>query len=112
MTTPADVDLVERVLRESGVDRELPPPAWSAWLYDVAHRLAEALSGAFPVLRKLGGLSGLLGPIATAVLGAGVALVLLLVVRTALEDRTLQAELAGYADYARQVRYRLLPRVW
>ncbi len=36
----------------------------------------------------------------------------LLVLRTALEDRTLQAELAGYADYARRVRYRLLPGVW
>ena len=37
---------------------------------------------------------------------------LLLVLRTALEDRTLQAELTGYADYARQVRYRLLPGIW
>jgi protein-S-isoprenylcysteine O-methyltransferase Ste14 len=36
----------------------------------------------------------------------------LLIVRTALEDRTLQAELAGYADYARQVRHRLLPGIW
>jgi protein-S-isoprenylcysteine O-methyltransferase Ste14 len=37
---------------------------------------------------------------------------ILLVVRTALEDRTLQQELGGYADYARRVRYRLLPGVW
>jgi len=36
----------------------------------------------------------------------------LFIIRTALEDRTLQAELAGYADYARQVRYRLLPGIW
>lgn len=36
----------------------------------------------------------------------------LLVLRTVLEDRTLHAELAGYTDYARQVRYRLLPSVW
>lgn len=35
-----------------------------------------------------------------------------LVVRTALEDRTLQAELDGYAAYARQVRYRLIPGIW
>ncbi len=34
------------------------------------------------------------------------------IVRTALEDRTLQRELGGYADYARQVRYRLVPGVW
>ncbi|HNS38464.1 MAG TPA: isoprenylcysteine carboxylmethyltransferase family protein [Anaerolineaceae bacterium] len=38
--------------------------------------------------------------------------VLLLILRTALEDRTLQAELPGYAAYARQVRSRLLPGVW
>ena len=38
--------------------------------------------------------------------------VLLIMVRTALEDRTLQAELTGYDDYARRVRYRLLPGVW
>ena len=36
----------------------------------------------------------------------------LLVVRTAWEDATLQAELDGYQTYARQVRYRLLPGVW
>ncbi len=35
-----------------------------------------------------------------------------MVVRTALEDRTLQRELPGYADYARRVRYRLLPGIW
>ena len=38
--------------------------------------------------------------------------VVLLTLRTALEDRTLQAELPGYAEYARDVRYRLLPGVW
>jgi protein-S-isoprenylcysteine O-methyltransferase Ste14 len=37
---------------------------------------------------------------------------IVVVLRTALEDRTLQAELTGYADYARQVRHRLLPGVW
>jgi protein-S-isoprenylcysteine O-methyltransferase Ste14 len=36
----------------------------------------------------------------------------LLVVRTALEDRTLQAELDGYPEYSRKTRYRLLPGVW
>jgi len=34
------------------------------------------------------------------------------VVRTALEDRALQTELDGYREYARRVRYRLLPGVW
>jgi protein-S-isoprenylcysteine O-methyltransferase Ste14 len=35
-----------------------------------------------------------------------------LVVRTALEDRTLQEELPGYKEYAERVRYRLLPGIW
>jgi len=38
--------------------------------------------------------------------------VILFILRTALEDRTLQAELSGYDDYARQVRHRLLPGIW
>jgi protein-S-isoprenylcysteine O-methyltransferase Ste14 len=37
---------------------------------------------------------------------------LLLVVRTTLEDKTLQAELDGYTEYAEHTRYRLLPGVW
>lgn len=36
----------------------------------------------------------------------------ILVMRTALEDRTLRAELDGYRDYASKVRYRLVPGVW
>lgn len=35
-----------------------------------------------------------------------------LILRTALEDRMLKKELPGYAEYARRVRYRLLPGVW
>jgi protein-S-isoprenylcysteine O-methyltransferase Ste14 len=35
-----------------------------------------------------------------------------LVVRTALEDRTLRRDLPGYAHYARRTRYRLVPGVW
>jgi len=34
------------------------------------------------------------------------------VLRTTLEDRTLHAELDGYADYALRVKYRLLPLIW
>lgn len=35
-----------------------------------------------------------------------------MVTRTALEDRTLQAELPGYTEFAQKTRYRLLPGVW
>jgi len=35
-----------------------------------------------------------------------------IIVRTSLEDKTLQEGLDGYEDYAQRVRYRLLPGVW
>ena len=35
-----------------------------------------------------------------------------IVIRTALEDKTLLAELPGYQEYAEKVRYRLVPGVW
>jgi protein-S-isoprenylcysteine O-methyltransferase Ste14 len=39
-------------------------------------------------------------------------LVIVLVIRTSLEDKVLQAELEGYSEYADKVRYRLFPGVW
>lgn len=44
-------------------------------------------------------------------LPAGVA-VLITLVRTALEDRTLHQELAGYPSYAQGVRFRLVPWIY
>lgn len=41
-----------------------------------------------------------------------VLLVGVLVLRTSLEDRTLQSELPGYAEYAQKTRYRLFPGIW
>lgn len=46
-----------------------------------------------------------------ALLPGGIAAAAMLI-RTALEDKTLQAELDGYSAYANRVRYRLLPGVW
>lgn len=34
------------------------------------------------------------------------------IIRTALEDKTLHEELEGYGEYARKVRWRLIPYVW
>jgi protein-S-isoprenylcysteine O-methyltransferase Ste14 len=45
------------------------------------------------------------------VIPAVVALVIA-IVRTALEDRTLQEELPGYREYAHRVRYRLFPGIY
>jgi protein-S-isoprenylcysteine O-methyltransferase Ste14 len=39
-------------------------------------------------------------------------LAVVMVVRTALEDKTLQAELPGYKEFAQKTRYRLLPGIW
>ena len=46
-----------------------------------------------------------------ALLAGGICAILILL-RTVLEDRTLQVELGGYAEYARQVRFRLVPGLW
>jgi len=46
-----------------------------------------------------------------ALLPAGV-IVLLYILRTAMEDRTLREELSGYAEYAQRTRYRLIPGLW
>lgn len=39
-------------------------------------------------------------------------LVAVLILRTSLEDRTLQAELPGYKEYTQKTRYRLFPGIW
>jgi hypothetical protein len=38
--------------------------------------------------------------------------IILIVVRTALEDSTLQKELPGYLEYVSRVGYKLIPWVW
>ena len=38
--------------------------------------------------------------------------VILFIVRTSLEDKMLQTELSGYAEYSQRVRYRLIPGIW
>jgi len=45
-------------------------------------------------------------------LAVSAVMILMVLVRTTLEDRTLQAELPGYREYAKGVRFRLLPGVW
>jgi protein-S-isoprenylcysteine O-methyltransferase Ste14 len=77
------------------------------------------LSGPYHYVRHPAYLGAILYELAVAVLLAswwallvsGLSTILL-IRRTALKDRALQAELSGYGTYARQVRYRLLPGVW
>jgi len=42
----------------------------------------------------------------------GITATVLMIIRTSLEDRTLQAELPGYQDYVQKVRYRLVLGIW
>lgn len=78
-----------------------------------------ATGGPYGLVRHPGYVGAILFELGVAVLlgswgavGISLASSLLLVVRTALEDRLLQAELPGYAAYTEQVRWRLLPGVW
>ncbi len=80
---------------------------------------AVASSGPYRYVRHPGYVGWIAMSIATPLmLGSLWALIpgglsaLFMVVRTAMEDKTLQAELAGYKEFASRTRYRLLPGVW
>jgi protein-S-isoprenylcysteine O-methyltransferase Ste14 len=85
--------------------------------FERGHRVVS--SGPYRWVRHPGYAGALLTYLATplfldaswALLPTGLIMVLT-VVRTALEDRVLQDELEGYRAYAGRVRYRLLPGVW
>ncbi len=75
--------------------------------------------GPYRFVRHPGYLGGLLYIIVTPIvlssfwgLIPAVIAVVLLFVRTYLEDKTLQRELEGYTDYTNETRYRLLPGIW
>lgn len=81
------------------------------------HRVVD--SGPYGYVRHPGYTGIILFNIASPVaLGSWLALIpaaiaaLLFILRTALEDRTLRAELEGYQEYAGRVRYRLVPGLW
>lgn len=76
-------------------------------------------TGPYRIVRHPGYVSAVLWSIATPLIIGSVfglipsgVIVMLLIVRTALEDRMLQNELEGYSEYARNVKYRLLPLIW
>lgn len=76
-------------------------------------------SGPYRIVRHPGYAGNILGLFGIVLaLGSVWALVpamvasIIAIIRTALEDQTLQAELPGYAGYARRVRYRLIPALY
>lgn len=75
--------------------------------------------GPYRIVRHPGYLAGIVIAVATPmIIGSAIGLIpagislLLIVTRTVLEDRTLQKELLGYAQYAGTVKYRLFPGIW
>jgi protein-S-isoprenylcysteine O-methyltransferase Ste14 len=84
---------------------------------DRGHRVVSG--GPYCYVRHPGYLGMMVMPLAAALalgslwgMGCGAIAACLYVVRTALEDRTLHEELPGYREYARRVRYRLMPWIW
>lgn len=92
---------------------------WQAWVYS-ALIVATGPCGRVWAERRHPGYAGnsfaLLGIVLAlssvwTLIPAVVALVIT-VARTVLEDQTLKDELPGYGDYARRVRYRLMPGIY
>lgn len=85
--------------------------------HERGHRVARG--GPYRYVRHPGYAGAILAHLATPfLLGSPWALIpeavltALFLLRTALEDRTLLAELDGYGTFAAEIRYRLLPGVW
>lgn len=95
-------------------------PFFSTTVHIQAERShAVTNSGPYMLVRHPGYLGaflfGLVAPIALTSWCAYVPALLtnlLIIVRTKLEDSTLQRELPGYAEYSASVRYRLFPGIW
>jgi hypothetical protein len=87
MTAPADLGLMERVARESGVDQAVPGPAWSAYLLALLEALARWVRRLLPDLGGLKELPNAFGPAVAMVGIALVAAVLLLLLRALVKRR-------------------------
>lgn len=78
-----------------------------------------AMSGPYKYLRHPGYAGFMIMGISTPLLlGSYYALICsvitmaLMIIRTALEDKTLNEELVGYKEYSKEVRYKLIPHIW
>ena len=72
--------------------------------------LAERYPGYAGNILPLFGIVLALGSVWTLIPAAVASIIT--VIRTVLEDQTLQEELPGYRNYARRVRYRLIPGIY
>jgi protein-S-isoprenylcysteine O-methyltransferase Ste14 len=91
---------------------------WTARIQDDKHQYV-CISGPYKLVRHPGYAGLIVSTLAyPLILGSwwgfmlsGI-LTMLIVIRTGLEDRMLQRELSGYTEYAKRVKYRLIPLVW
>jgi len=91
---------------------------WTARIQDDRQQYV-CTSGPYKIMRHPG-YAGLIGSILAYpfILGSwwgfmlNGMLTIIIVIRTAKEDRMLQNEMPSYREYARQVKYRLIPLVW
>jgi protein-S-isoprenylcysteine O-methyltransferase Ste14 len=81
------------------------------------HQVAQR--GPYRIVRHPGYLGNLIGCLGQPLLFGSwwafipaILTILAFAIRTDLEDKTLQQELDGYSDYAKQVRHRLIPGIW
>jgi len=84
---------------------------------DRGHRVIT--TGPYRIVRHPGYIGAILWGISTPlIIGSvyglipGAVAVILLIIRTSLEDKLLCNELNGYVEYTKRVRYRLLPGLW
>ena len=84
---------------------------------DRGHRVIT--TGPYRIVRHPGYVGAILFGISTPlIIGSAYGLipggiaVILLIIRTSLEDKLLRSELNGYVEYTKRVRYRLLPGLW
>ena len=84
---------------------------------DRNHRVAT--SGPYKIVRHPGYVGYIIMSFATPLalgslwsLSFSVIITILFIIRTYLEDKTLQKELNGYVEYSELVKYRLIPFVW
>jgi protein-S-isoprenylcysteine O-methyltransferase Ste14 len=85
--------------------------------FDRGHQVA--IGGPYNYMRHPGYVGFIVINLATPlILGSlwalipGAIMAVLFIIRTALEDSTLQKELEGYKEYAQKVKYRLIPGIW
>jgi protein-S-isoprenylcysteine O-methyltransferase Ste14 len=83
---------------------------------DRAHKVCD--KGSYSIVRHPGYILVILGSLSVAIVfgvlafWVALAIAITLIIRTAFEDKVLRTELPGYAEYAEQVKYRLVPFVW